>query len=57
METPPSGRVDVCVEVTSTDDSEDELVVCSPSEVDDAAPDVAVDKVVPSVVEEAIMRC
>lgn len=28
IEMPPSGRVDVCVEVTSTEDNEDELVVC-----------------------------
>lgn len=56
METPPSGRVDVCVEVTSTDDTEDELVVCVSSELDDAVPEVAVEKVVPSVVEAA-MRC
>lgn len=54
---PPSGRVEVCVEVTSTEDNEVELVVFSSSEEDAAVPDVAVESVVPSVVEGAVGDC
>lgn len=55
IETPPSGRVEVCVEVTSTEVNDVELVVLE-SEVD-AVPDVVVESVVPSVAEEAVMEC
>lgn len=50
-EIPPSGRVEVCVEVTRTDDSDDVLVVLC--EVEVLPDDVFVDRVVPVPVEES----
>lgn len=53
IETPPSGRVEVCVEVTNTDDNEGELVV-DLSEAE-ALLDVAVESVVRSVVATPVI--
>lgn len=62
-EMPPSGRVEVCVEVTSTEDGEEEalvvLVSSSPSEVllDALFVDVAVEKVESADVVGSVRGC